>query len=569
MQLEASRRQRAADLLPARYRALLPAGGLQRKASLLQVAIRANQMLLDAVADEQEEAGFGVQYREGPPSSEDGALRPLAPLGAMATGGSACSHSHDDASAHHGSVPHGAAAPVPAPLPTYVPRRSAANYSKVKSTLHQLVRDWGEEGAAERASCYGPVLRELAALLPVTAATANRQRVLVPGCGLGRLVYELALAGYAAQGNEFSYQMLFVSHLIRAWACVGELWTMGCRRCLEMGPSLLLSGDGPLSPSVWRWAPLSFCLEIGPSLLLSGDWPLSPCRGAVNTTEAAGQWQVHPWIHDPSNHLRPDDMLRAVRVPDCAPSALAERNPGADMSMTAGEFAECYGTPEHSGAWDAVTTVFFVDTAPVVMECEWVRCHGEPVGCARPPALSSHASDFDVVWHALRPGGYWINLGPLLYHWQGGGGAADDAGADDSDGADLRYLQSLELSYQEVRFALLARGFELVREAAGAKTTYAANRLSLLANVYSPLLWVVRKPVDSGFDGGASAGTRSSAHSPSNASGRAGEPQPEAGTAPVVGPMSEEPELSARVGGPRGGSSAKKRGGGGGKAGKH
>lgn len=174
--------------------------------------------------------------------------------------------------------------------------------------------------------------------------------------------------------------------------------------------------------------------------------------------------------------------------------------------------------------------------------------------------LPSHASDFDVVWHALRPGGYWINLGPLLYHWQGGGGAADDAGADDGDGADSRYLQSLELSYQEVRFALLARGFELVREAAGAKTTYAANRLSLLANVYSPLLWVVRKPVDSVSDGGASPGAR----------GGTGEPQARSvSQTAAAGPLSEEPELSAHVGAAgsgRGGSSAKKRGGG--KAGK-
>lgn len=41
---------------------------------------------------------------------------------------------------------------------------------------------------------------------------ALKQKVLVPGAGLGRLVLEICACGYAAEGNEFSYQMLFVSN---------------------------------------------------------------------------------------------------------------------------------------------------------------------------------------------------------------------------------------------------------------------------------------------------------------------------------------------------------------------
>ena len=37
---------------------------------------------------------------------------------------------------------------------------------KVKTTLKQLVRDWSEAGAAERESCYAPVIRELLILYP-------------------------------------------------------------------------------------------------------------------------------------------------------------------------------------------------------------------------------------------------------------------------------------------------------------------------------------------------------------------------------------------------------------------
>lgn len=45
----------------------------------------------------------------------------------------------------------------------------------------------------------------------------DRPRVLLPGAGLGRLALEIAAKGYAVQGNEFSYQMLFASNFILNW----------------------------------------------------------------------------------------------------------------------------------------------------------------------------------------------------------------------------------------------------------------------------------------------------------------------------------------------------------------
>lgn len=37
---------------------------------------------------------------------------------------------------------------------------------KVKTTLKQIVRDWSEAGAAERESCYNPVIIELLSIYP-------------------------------------------------------------------------------------------------------------------------------------------------------------------------------------------------------------------------------------------------------------------------------------------------------------------------------------------------------------------------------------------------------------------
>ena len=39
-------------------------------------------------------------------------------------------------------------------------------------------------------------------------------RIVVPGCGLGRLVLELVKEGFGAQGNEVTYFMLYGSNFI-------------------------------------------------------------------------------------------------------------------------------------------------------------------------------------------------------------------------------------------------------------------------------------------------------------------------------------------------------------------
>jgi len=43
---------------------------------------------------------------------------------------------------------------------------------------------------------------------------SEKRSVLVPGSGLGRLVYEFAKEGFEAQGNEFGYHMLLTGEFI-------------------------------------------------------------------------------------------------------------------------------------------------------------------------------------------------------------------------------------------------------------------------------------------------------------------------------------------------------------------
>lgn len=87
---------------------------------------------------------------------------------------------------------------------------SAKDIIKLRSTLKLFVREWAEEGKPERENCHMRIVNELIAHFP----HPNGQKVLVPGAGLGRLVFELCKAGFSSQGNEFSYFMLLSSNFI-------------------------------------------------------------------------------------------------------------------------------------------------------------------------------------------------------------------------------------------------------------------------------------------------------------------------------------------------------------------
>jgi len=43
---------------------------------------------------------------------------------------------------------------------------SEFDMEKVRTTLKQIVRDWSDDGAAERSACYQPVIDEIVRLFP-------------------------------------------------------------------------------------------------------------------------------------------------------------------------------------------------------------------------------------------------------------------------------------------------------------------------------------------------------------------------------------------------------------------
>jgi len=403
--MEQRRREAAVRAVPARLAALLPRSAFEVRSTGLHYAAEANQVFLSRVADAQSEAPAGAAGAAGAPRS--------AP--ALAWQGAPRS---PHASAAEGAAAAAAAAAAQARFERGVDERAATHHGKVQSTLRQVARDWSSEGAAERANTYGAVQRELQRLLPTGPALggargargardAPRPRVLVPGCGLGRLPFELALAGYEAQGCEFSYFMLFAANVL------------------------------------------------------------------LNETRRAGAFTLYPWLHDASNHWSAQHMLRAVSVPDVDPRSLLEQCPDARLSMAGGEFLEVYSEPAQAGAWDAVATVFFLDTAPNPLEY------------------------VDRIFELLRPGGVWVNAGPLLYHWQAVARAERAERAASSEGEaepDDRFSRSLELTYEELRFAIERRGFEFVSEAR-CESGYAGDSHSMMRTAYNCAHFTAVKPL--------------------------------------------------------------------------
>lgn len=77
-------------------------------------------------------------------------------------------HSQRESAAHPLPPPPDRSLEFVANMHKHAPTTAPRHFSKAKSTLHQLVREWGAEGAGERASCYGVLLKALQRFLPVT-----------------------------------------------------------------------------------------------------------------------------------------------------------------------------------------------------------------------------------------------------------------------------------------------------------------------------------------------------------------------------------------------------------------
>ncbi|XP_071704262.1 uncharacterized protein [Rutidosis leptorrhynchoides] len=171
----------------------------------------------------------------------------------------------------------------------------------------------------------------------------------------------------------------------------------------------------------------------------------------LNQTQSVGEWTIYPWIHSNCNSLSDADQLRPVSVPDIHPAGAGITE---GFSMCGGDFVEVYNDPSQVGAWDAVVTCFFLDTAHNIVEY------------------------IEIISRILKDGGVWINLGPLLYHFSELYGQHDEL--------------SVELSLEDVKKIAIHYGFQLEVEKT-IETTYTTNPRAMMQNHYFSAFWTMRK----------------------------------------------------------------------------
>jgi carnosine N-methyltransferase len=306
----------------------------------------------------------------------------------------------------------------------------------------------------ERSICHGPVQQDLLEYSHSRRLPADA-RVLIPGAGLSRLAFNLACQGYKVEAIDVSYIQLLATNFILS---------RNSDR-LGLGPSFY---EGNLS--------------------------------TPGTVAAASLFQLYPFATQFSNHLRSDHQFVHAEIPDvgaadCLDCPILDQSSSTltftatGLTLSAKDFTRDFDTKDTIGTYDAIVTVFFIDTAKNFLE--YAR----------------------TAYSVLKPGGIWINVGPLLwncYELGPGGRREGDVDTDEDNrtrleaagtmkvGLDTDFGDNwdpkIELSNEEVLDLLGEMGFavrkeEVLQQEAG----YIQDPESMLQSRYRLAHWVAEK----------------------------------------------------------------------------
>ncbi|XP_057754065.1 uncharacterized protein LOC130973518 [Arachis stenosperma] len=250
-----------------------------------------------------------------------------------------------------------------------------------------------------------------------------------------------------------------IRNIVRDWAAEGKKERDQCykpileelnhlfpNRCKESPPACLVPGAG-----LGRLALEISCLGFVSQGNEFSYYMMICSSFILNHSQTVDEWTIYPWIHSNCNSVSDNDQLRPVSLPDIHPASAGITE---GFSMCGGDFVEVYSDSSQVGAWDAVVTCFFIDTAHNIVEY------------------------IEIISQILKDGGVWINFGPLLYHF------ADMYGQEDE--------MSIELSLEDVKRVALHYGFEFEKETT-IETTYTTNPRSMMQNRYFAAFWTMRK----------------------------------------------------------------------------
>jgi carnosine N-methyltransferase len=276
----------------------------------------------------------------------------------------------------------------------------------------------------------------------------------VPGAGLSRLAYNLTVAGFTVEATDVSYIQLLATNFILSRTNDGK------GRCIS-----------------------------------------NTTVANMNSEAARSKFQIYPFATQFSNHENVDDQFVHYQIPDEYPADYLGEAPVLNMecdvlsfktnrlTLSAKDFNNDFTDVSSIGAYDAVATVFFLDTAKNFMD--YAR----------------------KVKSLLKPGGIWINVGPLLWNCYELGPGGRREGDIDTDEDSRTRVQSatevkncldvdvgkswdpkIELSNEEVLQLLPKMGFMVRKqEILPHKAGYIQDPASMLQSKYRLSHWLVEK----------------------------------------------------------------------------
>ncbi|KAH7128457.1 N2227-like protein-domain-containing protein [Dendryphion nanum] len=164
----------------------------------------------------------------------------------------------------------------------------------------------------------------------------------------------------------------------------------------------------------------------------------------------------HPFIDGLSHHRTTKDLMRKVTFPNIIP----ER----EVLLVEGDFTTVFS--HEAGSYDVLVTHFFIDTARNLLNY------------------------FETIHSLLKPGGKWVNLGPLLY----GSGPFVQLSLDEI----VAVIESMGFTFEKIEsgdgpeHVCGEKTFE-DKEIRGTEAEYGFNGKALTKNAYMAQVWVAKK----------------------------------------------------------------------------
>lgn len=204
---------------------------------------------------------------------------------------------------------------------------------------------------------------------------------------------------------------------------------------------------------------------------------------------------IYPFVHSFSHHLNRREQLRRVNIPDIN---IAEELRGKGLlSMVTGSFPDLYGPntnikqsdsysnsayireirARNRSTKDLVVTNFFIDTASNVLDY------------------------LETISHVLKDGGYWINFGPFMYHFEQDPQTEITADFNPYTGEVSNMfvtpLKGLELSHEDILSVASTKfPFKIIHEQSHISSGYGTNKVDISMQGYQCSFWILQKSCD-------------------------------------------------------------------------